>query len=132
MRRGFLLTTDTIIAISTMLIVLAIISNQIFQPAAPRSAYLKQISLDVLKVLDYGGRIDAALAGNTSAAREVLEILPVHVCMQLSIESAGNSTVTIARPGCGGFGNELQTAYRTTTMGSARYIVRLESWYDNR
>lgn len=130
-KNGFLLATDGIIALGILLIVFAIITNQIFQPAVPRAIYLKQLSLDTLKVLEYDGRIGAALDGNTSAVREVLEFLPVNTCMQLNIESIanGSSVITVARPGCSGFGSQLQTAYRTVVSGGARYIVKMESWF---
>lgn len=131
-KRGFLLTIDGILALGILLIVLLLISNQIFQPELPRGVYLKQISLDVLKVLSYNGRINSALNGNTSAVREILEVLPSNVCMQLNLEDSINaSTITIAKPGCAGFGNQLQTTYRTVVVGSNRYVARLESWFSN-
>ncbi len=130
MKKAFLLTVDGVIALSMLLVMLAIIVNQIFQPTVPRGAYLKQISLDTLKVLDYDNRIASAINGNTTSTRSVLEALPINICMQLNIEHSLNSTnITVAKPGCGGFGNQLQTSYRTLTVSGTRYIVRLESWF---
>ena len=129
---GFLLTVDGVIALSILLIILTVITNQIFQPTVPRGAYLKQISLDTIKVLDYDGRIVSAINGNTTSVRSVLETLPVNICMQLNIEnSIISSNITVAKPGCGGFGNQLQTIYRTVTVSGTRYLIRLESWFRN-
>lgn len=131
--RGFLLTSEGIIALSIVLIVLGIITNQTFQSTVPRGTYLKQISFDVLKVLDYDGRIGKVIDGNTTAVREILENSQTNICMQLNIESTANSSniITIAKPNCNGFKNELQTTYRTTIYNNVEYVSTLQSWYNN-
>ena len=131
-QRGFFLTIDGLIALTMLLVALILISNQTFQPQTPRGIYLKQVSTDVLTVLQTSGRTETSLSGNTTAVREVFEALPITICMQVNLENTVNgTTITIPRPGCRGYGNQLQTVYRTFVYGNTQYIARLESW-DNR
>ena len=129
---GFLLSIEGLVAIAIFVLVLLIISNQIFQPVIPRGVYLKHVSFDVLKVLAKDGRMTSALGSNSSAVREILEALPRNICMQLNLENAANSTnITIAKPGCTGFGNQIQTSYGTVLYNNKQYIAKLESWFSS-
>ena len=131
MKKGFFLTIDGLIALTMLMVALLLITSQTFQPQTPRGIYLKQVSTDVLTILDINGRIDATLAGNTTGVREVFEALPITICMQLNLENTVNgTTISIPRPGCSGYGNQLQIVYRTFSSGNTQYVARLESWYN--
>ncbi len=131
--KGFYLTLDGLFALTILVVVLILISNQLFQPVTPRGMYLKQVSYDLLEVMDKTDRAEHALfLGNTTAVRELLESFPIQVCAQVHFENTvSGSIITITRPTCGGFGTQLQATYRPMSIRGIRYMVKVESWYNS-
>lgn len=128
--RAFLITVDAIIAIGFFVIAMALISSQTFQPAAPRGVYLKQLTLDMLNVIDETGALDNAMSGNSTPMHEILHNTPELSCMQVTItDEAGEAVATISKVGCGEYGRELQTTTRVFLWEDERYLIRAESWY---
>ena len=137
MRKAFVLTVEAIIAFGFVLLVLLIIANQAFQPAIPRSAYIKQLSYDMLKVLTYDGRLSSLLDGDTNGVVDALGNLPAHICMQVTLRSQSispsqNATnLTVAKVGCGSIGSQKHVAYGSFIKDGVVYSSEIESWFDD-
>lgn len=129
--KGLAVTLDAVVAITFFLLVLAVITAQAYQPRAPGSIYLKQVTLDVLTVLEKTGRIDMALYGNLSAMQEVVEATPELACMRISvINSTGDVVVSSLKGGCTeSAGLDMQVASRPAIYLDGKYVVRAESWF---
>ncbi|MBI5133762.1 MAG: hypothetical protein HZA83_03535, partial [Thaumarchaeota archaeon] len=107
-----------------------IMYTQTFQPVAPKGVYLKQVTMDAMKVLEKTGRLGAAIGGNSSAVREIMQATGESVCMQLTIKDSNDLAVaTIAKPGCTDYGKELQVIVQPLHYSGNNYMVKAESWY---
>ncbi len=128
--RGFVITLDAVIALSFFLFAMMLMSGQTYQPMAPGSIYLKQLTLDTLTVLEKTGRLSRALDGNDSGVQEVLEASPKLACMQLSIiDSTGTTAAALAKSDCNETaGIDVQIASRPVLHNGIRYMVKSESW----
>ncbi len=128
--KAFIISLDSLVAVSVMFLMLYLMFSQDFHPAAPRGVYLKQLSLDALSVLEKSGRLSQMVAGNSTAVREILGAAPQSVCMQVSLaDEAGAPLAAAIRPGCGEVGPERQTAATVLSYGGDLYLVRMDSWY---
>jgi len=128
--RAFFISMDALAALSIMLLMLVLMFAQDFNPNAPRGVYLKQLSMDTLSTLERSGRIGAMVDGNASTVRELMEALPYSACLQLTVDTAGGSSLaTVARSGCGDFGKELQTLASPVIHDEDIYLVTMRSWY---
>jgi len=129
--RGFIITFDALLAVSLLFVAALIMYTQTFQPVAPRGVYLKQVTLDVMTVMEKTGRIGIAIDGNSSAVREIMEATGESVCMQLTLKSSnGTSIATISKTGCSDYGKELQVAIQPVFYNGNSYIAKAESWYN--
>ncbi|MDD5340016.1 MAG: hypothetical protein PHV13_02080 [Candidatus ainarchaeum sp.] len=128
--RGFAITLDAVIALSFFLFAMLLMSGQTYQPMAPGSIYLKQLTLDTLAVLEKTGRLGRALDGNNSGVEEVLEATPKLACIQLSIlDSEGNPAAVLAKNDCNETGGlDMQVVSRPVLHNGIMYVVRSESW----
>jgi len=130
MKKGFVITLDAIVAISFMLLSLYFIASLSFNPTAVKGAQLKQYSLDSLSVLEKSGRLGLIIAGNTTAARDILLYSPEPYCMQLSVIAAnGTSMATIDKPGCKGAQSEMQISHSVFRYNGILYSATLRSWF---
>ena len=129
--RGFVITLDAVVAISFLLFAMIIITSQSYQPRTPGDIYLKQLTLDIITVLEKTGRIDQALDGNVSAIQEVIEATPKLACMKLSIMNAtGDVVATTIKSDCTETtGLDIQTAARPVLYQGGTYIIKSESWF---
>jgi hypothetical protein len=129
--RGFAITTDAVVAISFFLFAIAMISSQVYYPRAPGSIYLKQLTMDMLTVLEKSGRLGMALEGNSSAAREVLESTPVSACMYVTVSNAtGGVAAVLAKGGCEEVeGQDIQVTVRPLFHNRTQYLARSEAWF---
>jgi hypothetical protein len=128
--RAFVITVDALVALSFIIIAIVLISTQTFQPNAPRGIYLKQLTLDVLTVLEENMLFSQALEGNSSAMHNILQHTPDLACMQIEIyDSSGDSIATISKAGCGEYGRELQTAVKPFIHDGGRFTARAKAWY---
>lgn len=129
MKKGFVITFDAIAALIFLFIAGMIMANQIFYPTTPRGVYLKQISLDVLTVLDKTDRLDSFVDENSTSIREILVATPDSVCMQITINDLTEDLAVMNKPNCGSYGKELQTAARMFVYNDDVYFAKIESWY---
>ena len=129
--KGFAATLDSVVAISFLFFALALIATQTYEPRAPGSVYLKQLTLDTLTVLEKTGRLGSAIDGNTSAIPEILEATPSLSCMSVSIlDSTGETFTAFTKIGCNDSqGLDIQSATLPIAHGGEYYIVRSESWF---
>ncbi len=127
--KGFVITLDSLAALSLVFIAAFLLLSQPFQPDASRSIYLKQLSLDALTVLEKGGQLGQAVEGNSTAVRVVLESMPDFACMQLSISDRhGDAVVTMVKKDCGEVGSELQTTAKPLVHKGDVYMAKIQSW----
>jgi hypothetical protein len=129
--RAFLITTDGVIAMLVLLIAVMLIGTEWFRPLAPDGLYLKQVSLDVLSILELKGIIDDAIDGDANKIRELFEATPKSMCFQYTIKNVMNGTdvMTILKIDCDTYEKELQTAYNVVIHNGVIYSGKLESWY---
>jgi hypothetical protein len=129
--KGFAITTDAVVAISFFLFAIVVISSQVYYPRAPGSIYLKQLTMDTLTVLEKSGRLDMAMGGNSSAAREVLEATPTLACMYVTVSNATGSVVAeLAKGGCDENDDlDIQATTRPMFYNRTGYVVRSEAWF---
>ncbi len=127
--KAFVITMDSLAALSLVFIAAFLLLSQTFQPDASRSIYLKRLSLDVLTVLEKGGQLGQAVEGNSTAVRVVLEAMPDFACMQLSlVDEQGDTVATMVKKDCGEVGLELQTTTKPLVHKGDVYMATLQSW----
>jgi len=127
--KGLLMTLDAMFAVAFMFTAIVLLSSMTFQPLAPRGAYLKQLSLDALTLMEKSKSLEYAVAGDSTEVRRLLEATPPQICMHVSISSANGSLVAlIPKNGCGEAGKELQIASRHFVHAGDPYMVKAESW----
>lgn len=129
--RGFIITFDASIALLFLFIAGIIMATLIFYPTAPRGVYLKQVSLDVITILEKTERLDGILEGNATGIHEILMATPEAICMQISIIDAGEELAVIGKLNCGSYEKELQTVTRVFVHDGNSYYAKVESWYRN-
>lgn len=129
--RGFAVTLDAVVALSFFMLAMVIIASQGYQHTAPGSTYLKQLTLDVMTVLEKTGRIDQALDGNVTGIQEILEATPKLACMKVSvINSTGGVLAEAVKSDCAETaGLDMQTAARPVLHGVGVYVLKSESWF---
>lgn len=128
--RAFVITFDSLIAVSFLFIAALLVATTTFQPYAPRGVYLKQLTLDVLTVMEKTGSFGIAIDGNSSAMRQVLRATPEPACIQVTIsDDNGNELATLTKLDCGAFGRELQTAAMPFVHDGDLYMAKAQSWY---
>jgi len=129
--KGFAATLDSVVAVAFMFFALALIATQTYEPRAPGSIYLKQLTLDTLTVLEKTGRLEAAIDGNTSSVPEILEATPSLSCISISIlNSTGETYASFTKGGCGdSLGLDIQAATLPIAHNGEYYIARSESWF---
>jgi hypothetical protein len=129
--RGFVITLDTILALSLMLLSLYFVQSMSFNPVMLKGTGLKQISLDAMSVLEKSGRLDSVFFLNGTSAEEVLLATPQQVCMELTVAAENGSVVaTISKPGCGEPIAESQVVYGMFRSGGVVFSSTLQSWYN--
>lgn len=128
--RGLVITMDAMIAIVFIFMAALILYSQTFYTYAPRGAYLKQITLDALTVIEKTGGIEVAIEGDSTGVREVIRTAPQHICIQVVINDAsGEQVAAILRGGCSEYGKEVQVAVRPFAYQGQSYSVIAHSWY---
>ena len=129
--KGFAITLDAVVAISFFLFVLILLMGQSYQPSAPGRVYLKQLTLDVITVLEKTGRLDQAFGGNVTTIHEIIEATPKLACMKVSIiDTAGDVVAASAKSDCTETaGRDIQTIARPVLYQGGRYIIKSESWF---
>jgi len=129
-RFGFIITLDTIAALAFLLFIVIIISTATFKSLAPRGTYLKQISHDLLTVLEKDGSLDLLVQKNSTPARKALLAAPDSVCMSLYVITPQGQTITmISKPDCCFFRYQFQTASIAFKSKGSDYLATVESWY---
>lgn len=129
--KGYAITLDAVIALSFFMFAMAIITSQSYPPSAPSGAYLKQLSLDIMTIVEKTGEVDQALAGNATSMQETLEAMPISACMGISIFNAiGDMVVMVQKSGCDeNAGTDIQIIAKPVFYQGDRYIVKSESWF---
>lgn len=128
--RGFVITFDAIVALSLFFVAVILISSEGLQPSTPRGVYIKQLTLDVLTVMEKTDRLGILVDGDGSAVRELLQATPELACIQVTVyDSDGNLIGTVTKSGCGPYGRELQSASMPFVHEGKPYLARAESWY---
>ena len=129
--RAYVLTLDALFAITMLFLAVILIGTEWFRPLASDGLYLKQVSLDASYLLEKTNRLDMLLDGNISAVREVFELLPRQVCVQLAVKTAGSDAVmaNVTRFDCYNRSGELQTTFGLFIYNNVSYKSELQSWY---
>jgi hypothetical protein len=128
--RGFLITLDSSVAFLFVLVALIIIASQSINPHLPGNIYLKQLSMDLIKVLEKTGGFEDALLGNSSKVTQVLEATPSLSCFEIQlINSTGTTLQSHTKSNCGNkTGADIEITTTLTYMQNKYYIIREESW----
>lgn len=128
--KGFVITFDAVIALSFVLFAMMIIANQSYYPKTAGEIYLKQLTLDVITVLEKTGRIDQAIAGNSSAIQEVLEATPKLACIGITIiDTNGIIVSNITKSDCTETADlNIQTTASPALYQNNKYIIKSEAW----
>lgn len=129
--KGFVISLDAVIALSFIFFAMIIITSQSYQPKAPGSIYLKQLTLDTITVLSKTGRMDQAIGGNNSAIQEIVEATPKLACINIFIiDNTGGIVATTIKSDCNETTNQdIQTTASPVLYQSGRYIVKSEAWF---
>lgn len=129
--RAYVLTLDAMFAIMLLFLAVSLLGTEWFRPLASDGLYLKQVSLDTLSLLEATGGLDMALDGNITAAREVFELLPKSVCMDMAIKNAGSDAIVanVTKLACNNRSGELQTSFSMFIHENETYKSELKSWY---
>ncbi len=129
--KGFIITLDSAIALSFVLFAILIISSQTYNPRAPGSIYLKQLTLDTINVLERSGRVGLALEGNTSATQEILETTPRLACIKVSIiNGSGTAVASVLKYDCNQSAElDIQTSSNIAVYQGKEYIIKSDSWF---
>ena len=129
--KGFAVTLDSVVAVSFFFFALVLIATQTYEPRAPGGVYLKQLTLDVLSVMEKTGRMGQAIEGNTSSMQGILEATPNLACFSISIlNSTGDTMLSAEKSGCNNSAElDLQVTTRPLYYKGEKYIARTESWF---
>jgi hypothetical protein len=111
-------------------VALIIIASQSINPHLPGNIYLKQLSMDLIKVLEKTGGFEDALLGNSSKVTQVLEATPSLSCFEIQlINSTGTTLQSHTKSNCGNkTGADIEITTTLTYMQNKYYIIREESW----
>ena len=127
--KGLILTLDAMVAVAFLLTAIVILSSMMFQPLVARGAYLKQITLDALTLIEKEDTLDDAVTGDSTSLRRVLEMTPPQVCMHIYIiDKNGGLIALIPKNDCGETGKEMQIAARHFIHDGEPYTLKAESW----
>lgn len=128
--KGFLITLDSAVALLFVLVALIIIASQGINPHLPGNIYLKQLSMDIVKVLEKTGGFDDALLGNSSKVTQVLEATPVSTCFEIQlINSTGTTLQSYTKSECTDKTDaDIQVTTSVTYMQNKYYTIREEAW----
>jgi len=127
--KAFVMTMDAMVAVSFMLTAMIMLSAMSLEPSAPRGAYMKEMTLDLLSVIEKSGTLGNLMDGNSTGIRSLLEATPDQVCMSVYIaNSTGQTIAVIPKNGCGALGSEVQVASRHFVYYGQLYMLKAESW----
>jgi hypothetical protein len=128
--KGFLITLDSSVAFLFVLVALIIIASQSINPHLPGNIYLKQLSMDIIKVLEKTGGFEDALLGNSSKVTQVLEATPSSSCFEIQlINSTGTNLQSYTKSNCENKTDaDIEITTTVTYMQNKYYIIREESW----
>lgn len=132
MRKGFVLTLDAMIALLVIFVSITVTFGFIHQIRnySPRSIQLREMSSDVLSVMEKKGYLEESIS-NRTVVRSLLHETPDGVCMRLDVRK-GNSTIpvyAIQKIGCEVGGEEEHVSWRTFVKDGGYYCARMTSWY---
>ena len=128
--KGYILTFDSLIALFLAFFMLVLIAGQLFEPHIPRSLYLRQISQDVLAVLEKNDKLTAFVNGvNTSDVRDVLRLTGDSICIRLELLDQIGVNKSIIKEECVGTSEEIQVSFRFYTQGNNDYMLKSYAWY---
>lgn len=127
--KGFMITVDAVAALAFVLVVVMVVSQITFTSKVPTDTYLKQVSQDLLVVLEKDGSLELMMAGNSTPARKSLLAAPESICMTLSVNTPEGQRITmISKPDCAKFKYEFQTANIAVQSEGNIYLASVESW----
>lgn len=128
--KGYILTLDSILALGLTLMIILLISNQVFEPRLPRSLYLRQISQDVLTLVEKDRRIDSFVSEiDSSEVREVIQMTEESVCIRLDLLDQNGVNKSLIKQGCDGTTDEIQVSLRFHNSGNENYLLKTYAWY---
>ena len=128
--KGYIWTFDSLLALMLAILVFILISNQLFEPRIPRSLHLRQISQDVLTVLEKDYRMNSFIDDiNSSEIREVLRLTEESVCIRLELVDQIGINKSIIKQGCIGTSEEIQVSFRFYTRNDKNYYIKSYAWY---
>ncbi|MFH1521026.1 MAG: hypothetical protein ABID61_05255 [Candidatus Micrarchaeota archaeon] len=128
--KGFAISLDAVIALSFVLFAMMIIATQSYYPKAPGEIYLKQLTLDVVTVLEKTGRMNQAIDGNSSAIQELLETTPKLACIEITIVDTNEIIVSnITKSDCTETTDlDIQITASPLLYKNNNYIIKSETW----
>lgn len=132
--QGFVTTLDAIVALLLFLSVLVLVSKYEFSESSASldQAYLKQVSMDSLAVLEKTGKLHALVqTSNLTPIQEILSAEPSNICSLLEVknENAGLLEFVVSEPHCENYGSHLQVTSRSFACNNEFYSAKLSSWF---
>jgi hypothetical protein len=129
--KGFVLTTDGIIALIIALSVFVIINSPAMnqQQTALSNVQLKRLSMDSLTILEKSGMLDRAVQSNSSA--EIVYFTTVQFpskCMKVKITGSGGYGLVAAMDKCQTEASNFFVSKRTFVSGNSFYVAELHAW----
>ena len=132
MKKGIAITLDAIMAVLLLLVMMALMGS--FARPNPNQVAplidLRHSEMSALQAMEKTGRLEAALAGNDTAVREVLAATDESECYTMTIVkySTNSTIITTVKPGCGAASGEMMYAFRSFAAANETYLVRMAGW----
>lgn len=140
MKKGFVISFDSLIAIAVMLSLFGIATFYFAQISfeAQNSIYLKKIAMDALTVMEKTGTLEKIINRDQIVlAKPFLEKMPYNVCGEIIIYSQNdlvNAEMSIIREGCKKSTQEIASIKRgfVRKLGASKnvkfYLAELNTW----
>ena len=137
MKKGFVFSIDSLIALSVTLALLVISASYLalVKDSALPSAFLKDFSMDAVTVLEKTGLLESAVDTNSSTGIAFfLNRLPQNICIEVNIFNESDTEkaiMTVLKNGCTANYEEKSSLKRSFLAGSepSFYIAKVSAWY---
>ena len=127
MKKGFVLTIDTMLALVVATLFITMIVYFVTTPKLKTQEYLYSVGGDFLAVLEKDGSLVAAVNGHPAGVEYLIGAVPANLCLNITITNATDHRV-YSGGGCPEAAKYV-IAKRTLINGSDFYVVKARVWY---
>ena len=128
MKKGFVLTMDAMVALILAAIFFTMIMYFVTAPKIKTEEYLYMVGGDFLTVADKEGSILSAVAGNTAAVDDFIDMMPDNICINLTVTNSSGYLFYKNDNGCKQSTKHVLVG-RTIVNSTDDYIANVRVWY---